>query len=332
MSNVTDKPRVLSQLALLPEAMSVLEPLVELQVGPIEDSDAWYAGAAGYDALILGGNTVMDGPRMDRIGSRLRALVRPGIGVDRIDIAAATERGIMVINTPDAPTESTAEHAIALMLCLTKGVMTGDRWLHAGKGFPPLGTIPPGLEALGATLALVGLGRIGSRVAQIARVLGMRVLAYDPYVPAERAQSLGVEMVGSLDELWPQADVVSLHVPPLPETYRMINAETLAKMRRGVFLVNVARGGLIDEAALLEALRSGQVAAAGLDVFDPEPPDPNNPLLQEPNVVCTSHVGSYTSAGLLKMQVQSADQIAQMVRGERPSNLVNPEVWGKHRG
>jgi D-3-phosphoglycerate dehydrogenase len=324
-------PRVLSQIALLPPAQAVLEPVAQVITGPVADTDAWYAEAATYDIMIVGGNTMLDGPWMDRIGLRVRALARPGIGVDKIDIAAATARGIMVLNTPDGPTESTAEHAIALMLSLTKGVAAGDRVLRAGQGFPRYGSLPPGLEALGATLGLVGLGRIGGRVAEIARVLGMRVLAYDPFVAPARAAALGVELVGSLGEVLSAADVVSLHCPSMPETYRLINAEALALMRPGSFLVNVARGALIDEAALLDALRSGHLAGAGLDVYDPEPPHADNPLFSLPNTICTTHVGSYTSAGLLKMHVQCAEQVAMTLRGERPTNLVNPEVWGHQR-
>jgi len=331
MFDSVDKPRVLTQITLLPQAQALLEPLAQLVVGSVSNTDAWYGEAATYDAMIVGGNTVIDGPFLDRIGPRLRMLARPGIGVDKIDIAAVTTRGIMLINTPDGPTESTAEHAIALMLNLTKGVATGDRVLRAGQGFPPYGNLPPGLEVLGATLGLVGLGRIGGRVAEIARVLGMRVLAYDPYVAPARAQALGVEMVPSLRDVLSAADVVSLHCPSLPETYRLINAETLALMRPGSFLINVARGALVDEAALVEALRSGHLAGAGLDVFDPEPPHADNPLFSLPNAVCTTHVGSYTRAGVLKMHVQCAEQVASALRGERPTNLVNPEVWGHQR-
>ena len=149
-NDVSERPpparaRVLTQVALFPEALSVLEPLADVITGPIDDSDAWYAAAASYDAMILGGNTVIDGPRMDRIGSRLRALARPGIGVDKIDLAAASERGVLVLNTPDAPTESTAEHAIALMMSLNKRVVSNDRILRAGQGFPRYGDFPLGL-------------------------------------------------------------------------------------------------------------------------------------------------------------------------------------------
>src|SRR5262249_28945980 len=157
------------------------------------------------------GTTVMNGARMDRIGPRLRALARPGIGVDKVDLADATARGILVVNTPDAPTESTAEHAVALMLSLTKRVAFSDRILRAGQGFPRYGDLPPGLEALGATLGLVGLGRIGGRVAQIGRVLGMRVIAHDPFVTPERAAALDVELAPTLRDVLAAADVVSIH-------------------------------------------------------------------------------------------------------------------------
>lgn len=331
MSNTPNRPRVLSEVALLPHVVTMLEEHAELSVIRVEDALAWDAEAANYDVLILGGATPMNGERMDRIGSRVKLLARPGIGYDSVDIPAATERGIVVINTPDAPSESTAEHAIALMLNLTKGVATGDRILRAGKGFPIYGTLPIGLEAVGATLGLVGLGRIGGRVAEIARVLGMRVLALDPFISPERAQSLGVELVDNLADLLSVSDVVSLHCPSMPETYRLINATTLAQMKPGSFLVNVARGALIDEAALVDALQSGHLAGAGLDVFDPEPPNPHNPLFSLPNVVCTTHVGSYTTSGVTKMHTQTAEQIIEFLQGQRPINVVNPSVWGKHR-
>src|SRR5207248_5026830 len=188
-----------------------------------------------------------------------------------------------------------------------------------------------GLEVSGAVLGLVGLGRIGSRVAAIARVLGMKVLAFDPFVAPERASSLGVELVPSLVELLPLADVVSLHCPSTPETYHIMNTETLNLMPRGSYLINVARGALIDEAALLEVLRSGHLAGAALDVFDPEPPIINHPLFTLPNTICTPHIASYTTASVLRMEMMACEQIASALRGERPTNLVNAEVWGISR-
>jgi D-3-phosphoglycerate dehydrogenase len=268
---------------------------------------------------------------MDRIGPRLRIIARTGIGVDRIDLDAATHRGIMVVNTPGGPTESTAEHTIALLLNLCKRVMTGDRILRSGSPFPALTDLIPGLEVAGTTLGLVGLGRIGSRVTAIAQVLGMKVLAFDPFIAPGRAGSLGVELIPSLAELLSRAQVVSLHCPTTPETYHIMNAETLNLMPRGSYLINVARGALIDEAALLEALRSGHLAGAAVDVFDPEPPMTNHPLFMLPNTICTPHIGSYTTASLLRMQVMVCEQIASALCGERPSNLVNVTVWGHQR-
>jgi phosphoglycerate dehydrogenase-like enzyme len=187
------------------------------------------------------------------------------------------------------------------------------------------------LEALGATLGLVGLGRIGGRVAEIARALGMRVIAHDPFAAPARAAALGVELAPTLRDVLVAADVVSIHCPSIPETHHLINAETLALMRPGSYLVNVSRGAIVDEDALVGALRSGHLAGAGLDVYEPEPPPADHPLFSLPNTICTTHIGSYTSAGLLKMQVQVCEQVAMALRGERPTNLVNPEVWGKHR-
>jgi D-3-phosphoglycerate dehydrogenase len=313
--------------AFHPAALSCLAPPAAVITGAQGGSPEWLALVAACDAIILDGQTYLHGEQMDRIGSRLRIVARTGIGVDRIDIAAATERGILVMNTPDGPTESTAEHAVALMLNLAKGVCQSDRLLREGHGFAGRAAIQPGLELDGATLGLIGLGRIGGRVAEIARVLGMRVLAFDPFVMPERAAALGVELVPTLPQLLAASDVVSIHCPATPDTHHLLNASMLAHMRPGSFLINVSRGPLIDEAALLDALRSGQIAGAGLDVFDPEPPADDNPLFALPNTICTAHIGSYTHAGTLRMQTMACEQVAMALRSERPPNILNPEVW-----
>ena len=324
------RPRVFTFIKFGKSANAELEPWADIVLGPVKDTPGWYEEAATYDAMLIG-STLMTAQLMDRIGPRLKVIGRVGIGVDRVDLKAATERGIMVVNTPDGPTESTAEHAVALMLALTKEVVTSDRLTHGGHGFTPYGGLPHGLEALGAVLGLVGLGRIGKRVAEIAGVLGMKVLAYDPFITSLQAGTLGVELVPDLPTLLGQSQVVSLHCPAIPETYHLLNRETFAMIKPGAFLVNVSRGSLIDEAALLEALNTGHLRGAGLDVYDPEPPDPANPLLTHPKTICTSHIGSYTSAGVLRMQEMACQQVAIALRGERPPNLVNPAVWGKHR-
>ena len=313
--------------ALQPAALAVLEGLASVSVTSVGERNDWYEEASTADVIIVSGEMFVMGEVMDRIGPRLRIIARAGIGVDRIDLDAATRRGILVVNSPDGPTESTAEHTIALLLNLCKGVMMGDRILRSGQPFPALPDLVPGFEVFGATLGLIGLGRIGSRVATIAQVLGMKVVAFDPFIAPERARTLGVEIVPSLAELLPRADVVSLHCPSTPENRHIINAETLNLMRRGSYLINAARGALVDEEALLEALRSGHLAGAAVDVFDPEPPITNHPLFKLPNTICTPHIASYTTASVLRMEMMACEQIASALRGERPTNLVNAAVW-----
>ncbi len=313
------------------ESTQSLTQLAEIVTGERPPDASWFQQASKCDALIIGGTTLMDGATMDRLGPKVAVIARPGIGVDMIDTQAATQRGIMVVNTPDGPTESTAEHAIALMLNLAKGVSIADRVLRSGTGFPRYGTLSPGLELRGATLGLVGLGRIGGRVAEIARVLGMRVLAFDPFLSSERATQLGVHQIATLEELLPQADIVSLHCPATPATEHLINATTLALMKPGSYFINVARGAIVDEQALITALQNRYLAGAGLDVFDPEPTIADHPLYKLPNTIVTPHIASYTTACVSRMQTQACEQVAMALRGQHPSWLVNPEVWGQTR-
>lgn len=323
--------QVWTGMKLHPDALALLEGTATITISKVGERGDWQAEAAGYDVIMVRGSTFVTGEVMDRLGPRLRIIARTGIGVDRIDLDAATERGIMVINTPDGPTESTAEHAVALLLNLCKQVMVGDRILRSGSAFPALTELTPGLEVYGTTLGLIGLGRIGSRVALIAQILGMQVLAFDPFISPDRAAALGVTLLPSLEELLPRAQVVSIHCPATAETRHIINARTLQLLPRGSYLINVARGTLVDHDALYNALQSGHLAGAGLDVFDPEPPQAGHPLFALPNTICTPHIGSFTEAGLLRMQIMACEQVAASLHGERPPNLVNPAVWDHHR-
>jgi D-3-phosphoglycerate dehydrogenase len=312
------------------QALDVLPPGTEAVTGERPASDAWYALASTCDAMILSGIHIIDGPVLDRLGQRTRIAARTGIGYDAINVDDATARGVLVINTPDGPTEPTAEHAIALIMNLAKSVAFTDRMLRSGDGFPRYGSFPPGLELRGATLGLVGFGRIGARVAEMACVIGMHVLAYDPFANRDRADALGVTLTETLEEVLSSSDVVSIHCPAMPETRKLINARTLALMRQGSYFVNVARGSIVDEDALVAALESGHLAGAGLDVFDPEPTVADHRLYRLPNTICTPHVASYTAACVLRMQIQACQQVAMALRGERPNHLVDPSAWERY--
>jgi D-3-phosphoglycerate dehydrogenase len=184
-----------------------------------------------------------------------------------------------------------------------------------------------GLELYERRLGLIGMGRIGSRVAKIALALGMSVVGFDPFISAERANELGVELAPTLEAALHTADIVSLHLPLTPETRGLINAERLAQMKPGAILINAARGGLVDEAALFDALESGHLWGAGLDVFDPEPPSADHPLLARDDVIATPHIASGTGVGQDRLWHTAITQALQVLRGERPPHLVNPEVW-----
>jgi D-3-phosphoglycerate dehydrogenase len=266
-----------------------------------------------------------DGALLDTLPN-LRIVARTGIGVDNVDIAAASARGILVTNTPDGPTESTAEHTVAMLLALAKRLKQGNDNLAAGKWGPRTGLLI-GTEVQGKTLGLVGLGRIGRRVAQICRLgLEMRVIGYDPYVTATQVADLGIEVM-SLDEVVTQADFLSVHVPATPETHHLIDQRRLAQMKQGAYVLNMARGPLVDAEALLEALDSGKLLGAGLDVFDPEPLPVVSRLRNHPNIVATPHIAGVTQEGRTRMEHMAVDRVLAFFRGERPADLVNPEVF-----
>ncbi|RIK47443.1 MAG: hydroxyacid dehydrogenase [Chloroflexi bacterium] len=275
-------------------------------------------------AVVIGSVIPANGEFMDRLGPQLRVIARPGIGVDNVDLDAATQRGIPVIHTPDAPTESTAEHAVALLMAVAKRVVTGTRFLETNAAFPRAEMF--GTELRDRVLGVVGMGRIGRRVAEICALgLKMRVLAYDPFLG--ELEIPGIEFTADLDDLLARADMVTLHVPLTPHTRRLIGADQLHRMKRGSYLVNAARGPVVDEQALIRALQEGHLAGAALDVFDPEPPAPDNPLLRMNNVVCTPHIASYTERGAYAMRTGIVDQLLQLLSGERPRYIVNPDAW-----
>ena len=258
----------------------------------------------------------------------LVAVCRTGIGCDSIDLEAATRRGVAVCNAPDGPTISTAEHTAALILAASKSLMRAGNQLRNASGDGDHYATHLGIELYGKTLGLVGFGRIARRVAAIGSGLSMHVQAYDPYIPDE-AFSSPVVRAPTLEELLAAADVVSVHVPMNPTNARMFDADAFAAMKPGSVFVNAARGGLVDQDALVDALDSGHLFGAGLDVTDPEPLDPTHPLLHRPNVTVTPHVAAGTDEARVRMFKPAVDQALMVIGGRRPPHLVNPGSWDR---
>lgn len=317
--------RVWCEAALPPSYTHLLDGVAFVVGSGADHPDDPFASVASADAIIAGGRLRYDGAVMDRAPA-LRVISRSGIGLDNIALADATARGIAICYAPDAPTISTAEHALALLLAVAKDLKRLGRLVE--EGIPPgLPLNTRGIELQGLYLGVVGLGRIGGRVATMAQGLGMNVLGFDPWVASQRAVELGIERVSTLEGLLERADAVTLHVPLAPETRHMIDAARLTRMKRGAILINVARGALVDEVALLDALERGHLSGVGLDVFADEPPRPDNPLVCRDDVVATPHIASSTTAGRSRLWTAAITQALQVLRGERPPHLVNPEVW-----
>lgn len=271
-----------------------------------------------YHALIVRSGTRVTADVLDA-GHRLRVVGRAGMGVDNIDVTAATERGVIVMNTPAANSVATAEQTMALMLATTRHTVAAHQTMAEGRWERKR---LAGTELSGKTLGIVGFGRIGRLVAARAGAFGMHIVAFDPYVSEEIALEAGVTLV-NLDELFRDADYVTLHVPSSPDTDNMISTASIAAMKDGVVIINAARGSLVDEEALASALRSGKVRAAGIDVYRAEPPPPDHPLIGLPNVVHTPHLGASTAEAQRDVSAQIAEQVIDALRGSDIRNALN---------
>jgi D-3-phosphoglycerate dehydrogenase / 2-oxoglutarate reductase len=257
---------------------------------------------------------------------QLKGIVRLGIGVDSVDLDAATDLGIVVANVPEFCQDEVAEHALGLLLAVTRKIALADRLTRQGRWVVGIQeSMLPMRRLKGQTLGLVGFGRIARKLAGMAHALGLRVIASDPYVSPETAEAAGVQLF-PLAELLPQADIVSLHVPLTPETRLLINSDAFALMKRGAILINTARGPVVDEVALEEALANGQLGGAGLDVLETEPPRIPHPLLEFDNVVVTCHYGSCSFEAYADLRRSVSEQAAQILHGEFPRHLVNTQV------
>jgi D-3-phosphoglycerate dehydrogenase / 2-oxoglutarate reductase len=274
-----------------------------------------------YDGLIIRSATQVTAEVIEK-AENLKAIGRAGIGVDNIDIEAATKRGVIVANAPESNTVAAAEHTLGLMLAAARRIPAADASLKGGEWKR---SAFKGVEVREKTLGLVGLGHVGAIVARGAIGMGMKVLAYDPYVSEDRMRSMNVERAETTDEVFENADFVSLHVPRTPQTIGLVNAEYLAKMKPTAYLINVARGGIVDEAALYEALKGGVIGGAALDVFAEEPTT-DSPIFSLPNVVVTPHLGASTAEAQDRAGITAAEQVAAALRGQVPMHAINAPV------
>jgi D-3-phosphoglycerate dehydrogenase len=274
-----------------------------------------------YDGLIVRSATKVTAEVIEQ-AENLKAVGRAGIGVDNIDIEAATKRGILVANAPESNTVAAAEHTLGLMLAAARLIPAADNSLRSGEWKR---SAFKGVEVSEKTLGLVGLGHVGSIVARGALGMSMRVLAYDPYVSEDRMRAMNVARAESVDEVLEHSDFVSLHVPRTPQTMGMVNESALGRMKPTAYLINVARGGIVDEVALYNALKEGSIAGAALDVFQEEPTT-DSPLFTLPNVVVTPHLGASTVEAQDRAGVTAAEQVAAALRGDVPLYAINAPV------
>jgi D-3-phosphoglycerate dehydrogenase len=260
---------------------------------------------------------------------QLKVIGRHGVGLDTVDIPAATRLGVAVVHAPGSNSQAVAEHALMLMLVCVKRTLLIDKMTRGGDWGAKRRAAgnAPNTELAGKTLGIVGVGNVGRRVAKFAGAIGMRVLGYDKYVPDDEVRRRGPEPVKSLEALLPQVDVLTCHTPLTPETRHMINEKTLALMKPSAIYVNTSRGPVQEEHALFEALTRGRLAAAGLDVWEEEPTPRDNPLLNLENVVCSSHVAGVTREATRQAAMQVCGEMLRVLRGEQPDVLVNPDVW-----
>lgn len=309
---------VADSIALDGLAPLTTDPRFEVVAKPGLSGDDLANAIAGADAVLVRSATKITRASLEK-ASRLKAIGRAGVGVDTIDVDAATERGIPVLTAPAGNTISAAELTMALLLAVARKVPAADRSMKAGewdkKSFN-------GFELYGKTLGLVGAGRIGGQVAKRARAFGMSVLVYDPYLVSERARELDVQLA-SLDDVLAKSDVISVHVPLTEKTAGLIGSAQFARMKQGALLLNVARGGVVDEEALLEALQAKKLAGAALDVYEQEPLPRDSPLRSLPNVVMTPHLGASTAEAQQNVAIEIAEAVRNCLAEGDLTNAVN---------
>jgi D-3-phosphoglycerate dehydrogenase len=323
--------KVLLNKPIYAKAVDVLQEKVTLLTPYTASADKLRTQLVQADAILLSAGFTVGAQEMD-LAPKLRVVGRHGVGLDNVDVEAATERGILVTYTPYGPTESTAEHAFLLILATARRLPLLDRATRAGDFGIRTRSETMGIELEGKTLGIVGFGRIGRRVAEMCRAaLDMAVYVYDPYLDPQVVIDWGATPVQDLVDLAGQVDVLSLHIPATDRTHHLVDETVIQALGPRAILINAARGAVLDEAALVQALEAGRIYGAGIDVYDPEPPESDNPLFQLDQVVLTPHVASRTTEGRKLMGMTAAEDILEVLQGNKPKYLANPEVWPNRR-
>ncbi|MEW6549466.1 MAG: hydroxyacid dehydrogenase [Spirochaetota bacterium] len=323
-------PKVLIDRPLQAEALALLSKEAEVVSIFDDDREKLDKALAEVDGVICSAALKMR-EREIALGANLKVVGRPGVGYDSVDVDSCTRHGVPLVYTPDGPTESVAEHVVGMMIMAAKQIPVVQKALKE-KGDFGIRTRVTGMEVQGKTLGLVGFGRIGRRVGEIAaKGLGMHIVVFDPYLPKAPETGYPISLAESLIALAEASDFISLHIPYTPETDKLFGAREFAAMKPTAYLINTSRGAVVDEKALVEALKEGRLAGAGLDVFEKEPPDKDNPLFAMDNVIATPHLSSFTEDGKRKMGVAVVEGVLDVLAGRKPRFLVNGEVWEKRR-
>ncbi len=299
--------------------LEILKQVAEVDYKPGISAEELKKIIKDYNALLVRSQTKVTRDVIQACSSNMKIIGRAGVGVDNIELDAATEKGIIVVNSPEGNTTAAAEHTIAMMMSLARLIPPADTSMKKGE-WRRADFL--GFEVYNKTLGIVGLGKIGSRVGKTAQAIGMKVIAYDPFVSPELASQLRFELV-SLDEIWKLSDVITFHVPKTPETTNLLNKETIKKCKKGVRIVNCARGGIVDEEALAEGIKSGHVAGAAFDVFNEEPVKDSPLLALQDKVVLTPHLGASTEEAQLNVALDVAEQIRDVLSGGFARSAVN---------
>lgn len=322
------KPKVLitEPMPLIEEEKQILSKYADIKIADRIDEQSLIEAAKDVDVILVVYAKITE--KIINSAPKLKGIVRYGIGVDNVDVQAASRRKIPVANVPDYCIGTVADHTFALLLALNRKVLLADKMLRTGKcarwTSPDLKLM--GLDLEGKTLGLIGIGKIGSAVAKRAKGFGMKVIAYDPYVPKETAEALGITLT-DFETLLQTSDFISIHVPLTRETRGMIGEKELKRMKKTAYIINTARGPIIQEKALYQALKNGWIAGAALDVYEKEPPDSDNPLFELENVVLTPHIAYYTKEAIRRLEMSVVEEAIRILQGQLPKNLVNKEVF-----